>query len=106
MSGHEEKRKWKRRRGSLGKHTLLFSALEQNVAHLEICLIIRQMFFIQRYNVPILVKHILTDFCALIKVAEHSRSLLHKAGYNGVQPRNESVTSNLWPRVYPGEDEK
>lgn len=48
-----------------------------------------EMIFIHHEKVSILV-HILTDFHALIKIAEHSKSVFHKTGYNGLQCRNEN----------------
>lgn len=44
---------------------------------------------------PQLVKHILTDFGAFIMIIEHSISLFHKTGLNGVQCRNGSETPHF-----------
>lgn len=48
----------------------------------------------------LLIKYLLSEFCALVMIAGHSRSLLHKTGYNGVHCRNESVSPNFWTAVY------
>lgn len=48
---------------------------------------------------PIWVLRILSDFSALVLFLEHSSGLFDETGYNGVQYRNEPLTSNFWTYI-------
>lgn len=64
-----------------------------------VCILFSRMLTQTQLKMCLLIKYLLSEFCALVMIAGHSRSLLHKTGYNGAQCRNESVGPNFWTAV-------